>query len=151
MSISIKNRNDAYKSIIDKLPEKRKYIFSMIESSPDSTAWDIANKTLLPFNQVAARITELKEIFLVKETGSKVDGYTTKKNTTYQVITDHEERINLINNAFISLRTKRENLENDYSPSLSETTKIIIRKEIKKVKTLINSLSKISISYEFKK
>ncbi len=139
---SIANRNDAYKSIIDKLPERRKYIFQLIQEHPNSTAWDLANLTMLPFNQVAARITELKELCLIEETGSKIDSYTKKKNTTYKTISSLNERIELINKTFVQLRDDKSKLESDYRSGVSNLTKNLVQKRIKGIKNQISSLSK---------
>jgi len=140
---SIINRNEAYKSIIGELPERRQYIFQMLEQVPNSSAWDIADITEMPFNQVAARITELKDLFLIIEVGSKINPKSKKSNTLYRVVTNLDERIDLINEAFVEYRENKEKLERDYHAGVSTLTKAMIKKEIDKIKYQINSLSKI--------
>src|SRR5690606_31554829 len=111
---SVHNRNQAFTAIAAQLPEKRQRVFQMILRHPNITAQELSQKTMLPINEITGRITELKNAFLVVEIGSKRNRYSNKKNTAYRVVHSVDERIDLINAAFIRLREQREKLESDY-------------------------------------
>ena len=140
---SIINRNAAYLAIIDELAERRKYIFNIIKKNPDVSSKDIEGLTMLPSNEVTSRITELKNLFFIKESGSKENKYTKKSNTTYQIVESMDERIDLINAAFANLRDEKSNLERDYHLNISKYSKVIVEKKIINIKRQIKSLGKI--------
>jgi len=143
MSLAIANRNEAYHNIIDKLPNKRKDVFQMYERHPHSSAWDISMKTMLPINEITARTTELKYIFLIVESGSKINQYSKKSNTTYRAVKNINERIDLVNAAFVKLRDAKDKLINDYHTGISQFSKTLLKKEITKIQSQIKSLDKI--------
>ena len=137
------NRNAAYHSIVDKLPEKRKLIFELIKENKQCTAQELSEKYLLPINEITGRITELKDFCLIVEIDSKDNRWTGCKNTTYQVIQTEDERINLINKKFVQYRDAKDKLINDYNLHLSDISKELLNKEIKKLQTKINHLEKL--------
>ena len=140
---SITNRNDAFHAIVEQLPERRKFVFKMIQGNPGISSQDLSGMTLLPINEVVPRITELKDMFLVVEEGSKTNQFTKKNNTIYRVVSSVEERIDLINTAFVRLREEKSKLESDYHLGLSLYTKEIVKREIDKIKSKIVSLERI--------
>jgi len=77
------NRNQAYFSIADKLPQKRRRIFIFISKPEPCTALEISQNYNIPINEVVGRITELKNYFLIAESGSKTNLHTRKQNTMY--------------------------------------------------------------------
>jgi len=145
-TLSLDNRNQAYYSIIDSLPKKRRRIFQIINENPNSSAFEISQYFRIPINQVVPRITELKTLFLICETGSKTNQNTRKQNTLYRVVKDLSERIDLINERFVELRSQKEQLEHDYIKNLTDLTKSMILKEIHKINTQINFLDKFLTS-----
>ena len=70
---STKNRNDAYVSILEKLPQKKQLIFQLVKENSPCTAWEISEKYMLPINEVVGRISDLKNDFLLVESGSKIN------------------------------------------------------------------------------
>lgn len=144
MATSIRNRNDAYVSIIESLPEKEQLIFQLIRENSPCSSWDVSEKYLIPINEVTGRITGLKNSCLIVEEGSKENRWTKRNNTLYRAVKSVEERINLINAKFLLLRDKKDKLINDYNLGLSCLTKEIIKKELDKINKQINSLDKIS-------
>lgn len=140
---SIKNRNAAFHSIVEKLPDNRRLIFELIQENKQITAQEIAEKYRKPINEITGRITELKNYCFVVEVGSKENRFTNKKNTIYQVIQSEDERINLINKRYVELRDTKDSLINDYNLNLSKISKELLKKEINKIQTKINFLEKI--------
>jgi len=144
-TLSLENRNEAYYSIIECLPKKRRRIFQIINENPNSSAFEISQYFRIPINQVVPRITELKSLFLICETGSKTNQNTNKQNTLYRVVKDLSERIDLINKRFVELRSQKEQLEHDYILNLTDLTKSMILKEIHKINVQINFLDKLKL------
>ena len=140
---STKNRNAAYFSIIEKLSKKRKLIFQLIGENKEITAQELAEKYMLPINEVTGRITELKDMCLIVEFGSKENRWTNYNNTSYQVIKNENERIDLINKKFVEYRNAKDKLINDYNLKLSDLSKTLIQKEINKIQKKINYLEKL--------
>ncbi|CAA7195427.1 hypothetical protein [Chryseobacterium potabilaquae] len=140
---SIINRNAAYLAIISELAEKRQYIFNVIELYPNVTSKDIEKLTFLRPNQITSRVSELKNLFFIKESGSRENHYSKRGNTTYRIVESMEERIDLINAAFVSLRDEKSSLEMDYHLNISNYTRESIDKKIKKIKRQLKSLGKI--------
>src|SRR5690606_31710520 len=102
-----------------------------------------SQKTMLPINEITGRITELKNAFLVVEIGSKRNRYSNKKNTAYRVVHSVDERIDLINAAFIRLREQREKLESDYHAGVSTFSLALIDKELIKIRSKQRTLETI--------
>lgn len=140
---SVSNRNEAYHSIIEKIPEKRKLIFELIKENNISTAQELSEKYLIPINEITGRITELKEMCLIKEFGSKENKWTKHNNTSYQVVGSDSERIDLINLKFVEYREIRDNLVNDSNLNLSHISKKLLRKELNSIQKKINNLEKL--------
>lgn len=137
------NRNEAFKAIIEQLPERRKFVFNLIQGNPCISSQDLSGMAFLPINEVVPRITELKDMYLIVEEGSKVNKFTQKNNTVYRAITNIDERIDLINAAFVRLREEKSKLETDYQLGLSSFTKEMVKKGIDKIKNKILSLERI--------
>ena len=140
---SIANRNNAFHAIIEQLPERRKFIFKMIQGNPGISSQDLSGMTFLPINEVVPRITELKDVFLIIENGSKVNRFTKKKNTIYRAVGSVDERIDLINIEFVRIRDEISQLEKDSNLGISPFTKEMVKKEIDKRKEKIKLLGEI--------
>jgi len=139
---SIKNRNDAYVSIIENLSRKEQLIFQLIKENEPCTSFDISEKFLLPINEITGRVTGLKNSFLIVEAGSKENKSTGKKNTLYRCV-NIDERIELVNAHFVELRDQKDKLINDFNLGLSEFTKSLVKKQLDKINKQIKSLSNI--------
>jgi hypothetical protein len=140
---AIDNRNAAYLSIIEKLPQKKQLIFQLIKENAPCTAWQISDKYMIPINEVVARISDLKNDCLLVEAGSSTNRYTKKPNTLYSTVNSINERIDLVNKTFVSLRDARDKFVNDYNLGLSSLTKAIVKKKLIKINKQINLLSEI--------
>jgi|SRR5690606_13360555 len=143
MNESIHNRNQAFGAISAHLPEKRRRVFELILQHPNITAQELAEKTMLPINEITGRITELKNAFLVVETGSKTNRHSNKKNTAYRAVNSVEERIDLITDALTRLHVQRWALESDSGLDISRYSFSLIQKEILKIKSKQRALEKI--------
>lgn len=139
------HRNEAFASIVNELPEKRQYIFNIISRNVDITIQKLSELTMKPINEISPRVTELKNSFLIAETGYTENVYTRKKNTTYKVVENLEERRDLIDAAYQMLVDKKSQLETDALKCNSKFTKELIRKEIAKTKERIKHLGKVSM------
>ncbi len=143
MKTATHNRNEAFAAIAAKLPEKRQRVFQYIIRQPNITAQELAQKTMLPINEITGRITELKNAYLIVETGSKKNRYSNKQNTAYRVVRSVSERIDLINAAFIQLRDEQEKLERDYHAGISTFSLALIDKELIKIRSKQIALERI--------
>jgi|GEM_PF-1601014 len=137
------NRNRAYFSITEKLPQKRQRIYAFISQCEPCTALEISDNYHIPINEVVGRITELKNYFLIVEAGSKTNLHTGKKNTIYRITKSDSERIDLINQRFVELRNQKEQLERDFHLGISPLTRDLILKETAKINVQIHQLGKI--------
>lgn len=140
---AIKNRNESYVAILEKLPQKKQLILQLIKQNAPCSATDISEKYLIPINEVVARITDLKNEFLVTEAGSKLNSYTKKQNTLYKAVLSFDTRIDLINAHFVNLREKKDSLINDFILGLSDFGKEILKKEIEKINNQIKALERV--------
>ena len=140
--LSTFNRNEAFHTVVDKLPEKRKQVYLAIKEKGRATALEISLHFMKPINEVTGRITELKELCLIKESGSSKNNYTRCNNTLYSVCSD-EERIDLINSKYQDLIDRRDALVNDYNLNLSDYTKEYLVKQISSIDSKINKLKEI--------
>ena len=139
---SIENRNNAYFQNIEKLSQRRKTVYKLIENYGQLTAQEIKEKMVLGINQVSGRISELQELFLIKSVASKINNRSNKKNTVWSITTKNE-RNDLINAKYVELRNKRDILINDLNLKISKTSKYLLKKEINKINTLISNLEKL--------
>ena len=63
-------QRDAYKAILEKLPERRRAVLSALIAEPEGlTTQEICNRLGWPINCVSGRISELKEAQLVEASG----------------------------------------------------------------------------------
>lgn len=143
MNTSTSNRNQAFVAISAHLPEKRQRVFQLILRHTNITAQELAQKTMLPINEITGRITELKNAFLIVETGSKTNRHSNKKNTAYRVVNSVDERVDLIYDALTRLHVQRWALESDSGLDVSELSLSLIQKEILKIKSRQRALEKI--------
>ncbi len=142
MNTSIRNRNESYFNILNSLPKKKQLILQLFSENPNSTSQEIHEKYLIPINEVVARVSDLKNEFLLVETGSKENRWTGRMNTTYRVVKNINERIDLINERFVELRDQKDKLIRDYKKGLSEYTKSIILKIMNSIDVKISRLGK---------
>lgn len=146
MNTSIHNRNESFASIVSKLPEKRRRVLELIEKYENASAQQLAELTMTPINEITGRITELKKAFLIVETGSKQNRFSHKKNTTYRVVKSVAERIDLINVTIENLKIKREKLEKDSRSEISQFGRVLIEKELIKIRGRFRSLEVVLAS-----
>lgn len=138
MSLATNNRNRAFVNLIEKLPAKRQLVYSLIKENEPCTLEDLCNKYGLEKN-VSGRFTELKSSCLIKEFGSKINEATNNQNTFYKTVTS-DERIDLINLNYGELIEKKDALINDYNLGVSSFSRVLLDKELKKIKSKIKNL-----------
>lgn len=141
-STAIQNRNEAFHINTEKLSLRRKTVYKIIKTYGLVSAQQIKDKMRLGVNQVSGRITELKEMFLIKEEGSVLNRNTNVRNTLYAVTTK-DEQVDLVNARYQELVDEKKSLENDYHLGVSEYGLEAIKNRIKKIDKKINVLSKI--------
>tara|TARA_Y200000002_G_C22497825_1_gene585814 strand:+ start:61 stop:510 length:450 start_codon:yes stop_codon:yes gene_type:complete len=149
MNKSIINRNTSYKEIRQKLPNKRKRIFEIIEKHNGITAQEISSRYNYPINQVSGRITELKDLCFIKESGNQLNPFSKTYNTMYSVITNEDEFIELNKKKYIELRSKKDSLVRDYQQALSTYTREYVKNEINKINNKIDKLGSAEIAVLF--
>jgi len=140
MKNSLKNRNDAFKKLIEKFGLRRKTVYNLIKDCGSLTDFEISEKMILPINSITGRRRELEELCLIKESGSKKNEKTDVLNTIWSV-TSETERLNLINSKLSKLIKERDTLEMDLlSLSISNFSIELIKKQLKIVGKLIKDL-----------
>lgn len=142
MSLSIENRNNSFALVSEKLSKKRKMILSFIKENEPCTSQEIVDKYWLTINEVSGRITELKEMCLITEQGSKKNTHSKCLNTVYVSVKNEDERIDLINLKYQELIDNRDAIIRDYQKGISEFSRAVLDKEIKKIKGKISRLEK---------
>lgn len=82
-------RNQAYRSILEKLPDCRKKVWFAFCELKKATSQEVAAHLGIPINQVTGRIKEMVELGNLKTCGTKINSKTGKKNTLYCVSVDN--------------------------------------------------------------
>lgn len=140
---AIKNRNDSYHNIY-KIGDKQYQVLEAIRLKEPATAQEIASFLNTSINQVTGRISELREDYvLIKESGSKLSETSNKMCTAYVYISNKEERLHLIRDKYRELINKRDQLVSDFHNKVSKYTKSILEKELIKINTKIEQISKL--------
>jgi DNA-binding Lrp family transcriptional regulator len=144
MQTSILNRNEAYNSIIEKLPKKRKEVFNVISVLGKASLENIAKFLKCRPSDISGRITELKKCFLIKEFCS-ADSRRTGNPVTVYILTTEDDRIDSVNEKFIELRTERDRITNDLNlnKALSQALRRIGLDRINKINKEIKALKKV--------
>lgn len=143
MNSAIKNRDTAYHNIY-KIGDKQLQVLEAIRLNQPATAQEIAAFLNTSINQVTGRISELKEDYvLIKEHGSKQSETSKKMCTSYVIISNHEERVKMIENKYRDLVEKREQLVSDFHNKVSKYTKSILEKELIKLNTKLEQILKL--------
>ena len=144
MQTSVLNKNLAYTSIVDKLPKKRKEVFNTISTLGKASLENIARFLNCRPSDVSGRVTELKNMFLIKEFCS-AKSQRTKNSVTVYTLTSEDERIHLVNVRFIELRREKDRLTNDLNlhKELSQALRRIALDRISKIEKEIKSLEKV--------
>ena len=141
---TIKNRNNTYKLIADKLPKKREQIYDLILKEHPCSPQEIKEKYSYVKNMtrnVAMRFTELREAGYIVEHGIYIND-TGHACSSYRPTTK-DERIDIINKKYQCLVDKKSALERDWvfgGLQLSGITKDMIQKEINKIDFQIKNL-----------
>jgi len=140
---AIQNRNESFFIDTEKFSARRKTVYNLIKNYGHLTTQEVRSKMVLGANQVSGRITELKELFYIKEDGSKFNEVSRKGNTLW-TLTGYDERIDLINSKYAELINEYKTLENDLNlANLSKTTKQRTLKRMEKINKLIFNLENI--------
>ena len=140
MQSSTQNRNGVYFSQIEKLKGRRKTVFKLIKTYGFISAHQIAKKMRLSLNCVSGRLTELKDMFLIVEAAKIHNDKTKVLNTLWRVVRQ-DERTDLVNAKYQELINTRDGLINDFNLNISDITKEVLEKELKKINKKIEMLN----------
>jgi len=132
-----------FDSIIKTLHPRRKYIFEMIQQTPNLTPLEVAYQNNLPDLETNSQIAFLKSEFLIVQTGFRKNKKTYTKEPTYRAVNSMDERNDLINKRFVELRTEKEKLERDYIKVTTNISRTILQKEINKLNNKIKELDRM--------
>ncbi len=130
---AIQNRNECFFTNAETLGARKKTVYKIIESYGKLTAQEIKEKMVLGVNQISGRLTELSDLYLIKESGSKFNEKSDRPNTLWEITTP-DERIDMVNTAFINLRSERDTLINDLN--LLNLSQITRDRTFKRVRTI---------------
>ena len=140
MNTSKQNRNESFKKL--NKAERLKETLSVIEKYGPITPQQALKffPDNRPINTVQSRFTDLFYKGYIKPIMSIENLETTRLNTVYQVTTK-QDKIDFSKKAGQAWTDRIKELENDYRlPNLSEETREIIKKEIKKFKNKLKNL-----------
>lgn len=143
MELSIKNRNETYINILDKLSNARKAAYQVISELGFASLDEVCINTNKTKNELSGRITELKHFGLIKEVSSGVSSRSNNKCTIYSC-TSLEERIMIVNRHYVKLIDEQKKLESDFHLNLSKYSLCVIKTRIISIKRKINELSKFA-------
>lgn len=139
---SEQNRNEAFRSIIDRLPEKRALIYNLFSSYQSGvTTQRLSDDFNIRINEITGRINELKELCLIKEVGSNVNIRTNNKNTMYLVEKDANNCMKCVAKKLELYKKRLISLKNDHLKCSSFARSVIFR-EINKYEKKIDFLLK---------
>ena len=141
MQTSLELRNKSWAQLQDKLPKKRREIYTKIKLYEPVTAQYIAAQDRRQHNEVNPRFTELAEVGLIKQVGKSENDISGNLNTLWSTTTD-DEQINIINKKFVELRDKKDAIIADYHKGLSPLSLKVLKQEAKKIDTKIKNLRK---------
>ena len=141
MQLSLKNRNETYAEIFEKLPEARSLVLKTVYMLGEATQQKVADILEKPLNEISGRFTELCFYGFLKQTTSSISRRSNNKITVYAVTTTNE-RIDIINKHYQELVDKQKDLETDYHNGLSNYTIEVVRLQIFKIGKKIKELSK---------
>lgn len=139
MEVTLRNRNNAFKEIQDKLPKRRKYIYELIQAIGIVSPQELCEKYSFKSNEINPRFTELRNSGHIKIVGSRLSKRSNKHNAIYRITTE-KERVEIINKKYQELIDQKNNLINDLNLGLSELTKSTVKKHIYKIDNIISSL-----------
>lgn len=129
---SINNRNESYKGVVDRLPQKRKEVYELIKSNPNITIQEAAEKLGKPINEVSGRFTELKEVFLIIELDNKTNGRSGFKNTSYCAV-DKDFSLRMAELELDLLDNLIDSLASDWCRVHYGESKIVIKNEMERL------------------
>lgn len=146
MNTAIENRNETFRAIQPELKDSCQKVLGAIrtlrKAGRDVTAKRIARYLEVPINQVTGRLTELRDDYVrIKESGTIKTG--NHPITTWEEITDEDERREAIYERYRGLTAQVEALESDYLNGNSEFTTLEIRKKIEKIEKQLKIIKKL--------
>ena len=143
MNTAIQNRNESYihLPLSKRMTETYRVIEEFGPITPQQALKFFPDNR--PINTVQSRFTDLFYKGYIKPIMSIENLETTRLNTVYQVTTK-QDKIDFSKKAGQAWTDRISQLENDYRlPTLSEETREIIKKEIKKYKSKLKNLINI--------
>jgi hypothetical protein len=139
-TIATENRNESFFAKIEEFSLRRKTTYQLIKTYQPITTQELKRKMLLGVNQVSGRVTELAQSFYIKPVGTKINEHSKMPNTLW-AITTPDERIDLMNAAYVKLIDEQDTLINHLNvtePSIS--VKITLKKRIAQITKIISQI-----------
>jgi DNA-binding Lrp family transcriptional regulator len=81
-------RNEAYYSIIEKLPQKRKRIFELLKTYAPTSNYNLSKYTGIPINEITGRINELVKLGVVRTVNIETNKDTLKQNMVFDIVSE---------------------------------------------------------------
>lgn len=132
------NSLETYRNIEPKLAKAEQKVYDTIKLLDQPTMNDVANYLEKRKHAISGRFTALKKAFLIKESGYVlINGY---RNSTYDVVESHAERVALIekrkkelNHEYDRLLIDKAYRISDYTKNLINNRRTAIKNELKKI------------------
>lgn len=139
---STENRNESFKGVVDRLPQKRKEVYELIQSNPNITIQEAGEILVKPINEVSGRFTELKEVFLIIESENKINGRSGFKNVSYRIL-KAEIAHDLVVLELSKLMDKIDKLRFDSSRCAHDFSIDLLNSEAKKLESKLNRIRRV--------
>lgn len=136
-------RNSVYQAIIDDLPEKRRIVFQAIKNIGKATIKDIQGLTKWPKNSISGRITELRQLFMIKPVATEDGNLKSDQYTVYEIVTNDQERLDMMRGWLRDAEEKQDNLSQDLNETISADGYRVISKDLEKLKDRIRKVKEL--------
>ena len=142
MSLSTHTRNAAFEAVAKDLRKNQQIVYRAIKYLGKASNEDLKLFLCWSINLVTGRSSELRDLFLITESGTKKGRCSNYQHVMWRVTTP-EERRGLIDKSYASLIDFKDSLVNDYHNDMSFYTRELLDKEINKLNHRIEKLKKL--------
>lgn len=133
-------RDEAFHNLAARLPYKRRRVYQAILHLKPCTNGQIATYLKVPINQVTGRVTELKDLFLIKEIGS-ILSETGSRHTKWDTVDSWKERRGLIQKTIEGINIRIFDYERALEYGHYQVITGEIKNRIRELKTRRNNLT----------
>lgn len=143
-TLSQQTRNQSHASLgTNYLNKTQKVILESVRKYGASTTNDLASRLPYTRSSIVARVSELREKFLLREGGKKYDPITEREVTKYCTYTSPEARRSDIDNAYGNHCLERDEIVRDLNSINSRIGAKLLRANLIKIEKRIKQLAEL--------